>query len=70
VPNNIILPTNDLAFKKLFANNAHKDIPIGFIQDFYEIPMADITIENPYSIEEFNTVLEKSGKPDKYGKFQ
>lgn len=31
----MILPTNDLAFKKLFANNQHKDIPKGFLQDFF-----------------------------------
>lgn len=30
----VVLPTNDLAFKKLFANEQHKEVFNGFIEDF------------------------------------
>ena len=61
MPDNIILPTNDLAFKKLFANNQHKEIIKGLIQDFYGITIKSIIIENPYSIDEFNDIIDKKG---------
>jgi predicted transposase/invertase (TIGR01784 family) len=54
----IILPTNNLAFKKILANDKHTDIPIGLIYDFFGIEVKDIVINNPYSIEAFNAVLE------------
>jgi hypothetical protein len=47
-----ILPTGDLAFKKVLASEAHKEILCGFIRDFFDIEVTpqEITIENPYSI--------------------
>jgi predicted transposase/invertase (TIGR01784 family) len=45
-----ILPTSDLAFKKVLASEENKDILAGLIEDFFEIKAEDIVIEKPYSI--------------------
>jgi predicted transposase/invertase (TIGR01784 family) len=45
-----ILPTSDLAFKKVLASEENKDILAGLIQDFFDIKAEDIVIEKPYSI--------------------
>ena len=45
-----ILPTGDLAFKKVLASEENKDILAGLIWDFFEIKATDIVIEKPYSI--------------------
>jgi hypothetical protein len=50
-----ILPTGDLAFKKVLASEEHKDILCGLIGDFFDIyvPVNEITIETPYSIDAY-----------------
>ena len=53
-----ISPTNDLAFKKALASVEHIDILHGFITDFYEIEIADLTINNPYSIADYKEILD------------
>ena len=47
-----ILPTGDLAFKKVFSSEENKDILSGLIRDFFMIDVSedDLVIENPYSI--------------------
>jgi len=45
-----ILPTGDLAFKKVLGSEENKDILAGFIDDFFGVKAEDITIDNPYSI--------------------
>lgn len=55
----VVLPTNDLVFKKLFANEQNKDVLKGFIQDFFDVRIREVKIKNPYSIKEFNQVLKK-----------
>ncbi len=57
----IVLPTNDLSFKKVFSTPENKDILIGIINDFYGLEIVDVQIENPYSIEELNKHFEKNG---------
>ena len=49
----VILPTNDLAFKKIFASPEYKDVLIGLINDFYNLDIVDVHIDNPYDIKEF-----------------
>ena len=46
----IIMPTSDLAFKKVMSSEENKDILSGLIEDFFGIKPEDLTIENPYSI--------------------
>jgi len=50
--NPTVLPTSDLAFKKLFANPEHPRIIQGFLGDFFDLKVAtdEIRIDNPYSI--------------------
>jgi len=50
----VVLPTNDLKFKKILASPENKDILIGFINDFYDLKIVDVYIENPYAVEEFS----------------
>ena len=45
-----ILPTGDLAIKKVLASEENKDILTGLIEDFFDIVVEDLTIVNPYSI--------------------
>ena len=51
-PTPVVLPTHDLAFKKLLASPDHKTVAQGFIQTFFDlnINLADIAIVNPYAI--------------------
>jgi len=51
----IVLPTNDLAFKKLFANEEHPEIIQGFLADVLgiNVDIADIVFKNPYSIDSY-----------------
>ena len=53
---------NDLIFRKLFASNEHKIIPIGFISDLLKIDVKDITIGNPYSIDSYSLESDISQK--------
>jgi len=55
----IVLPTNDLAFKKLFANEEHPEIIQGFLADVLgiEVDIADIVFKNPYSIDSYQEEL-------------
>jgi len=48
----LVLPTNDLAFKKLLSSPEHKEVARGFIGAFFgpEVAAGDITITNPYAI--------------------
>jgi predicted transposase/invertase (TIGR01784 family) len=51
----------DLLFKRAFANAAHPEVPKHFIEDVLGLSVQDITIENPYSIDEF---INDEGKSD------
>ena len=52
-----ISPTGDLAFKKVFASEETKDVLSGLINDYFEIAVEEITIENPYSIDAYKEVV-------------
>ena len=56
-----ILPTGDLAFKKVLASEENKDILAGLIKDFFDIVVEDLTIVYPYSIAAYKE-LEKDVK--------
>ena len=56
--NRRISPTLDLAFKKVFANNENTSILKGLIHDFFGISPNKITIENPYSINDYQEISE------------
>ena len=45
-----ISPTGDLAFKKVLASEENKDILAGLINDFFNVEVEELAIENPYSI--------------------
>lgn len=53
---NRLSPTNDLAFKKVFASEENKDILCGLINDFFAVKVEEITITNPYSIDVFKNL--------------
>ena len=55
----IILPTNDLAFRKLFSDERHKDVLAGFIRDVFglKVEPVDLQITDPYSIEMLPSTL-------------
>ncbi|MDR0867156.1 MAG: Rpn family recombination-promoting nuclease/putative transposase [Planctomycetota bacterium] len=50
-----ISPTNDLAFKKVFASEKDKDVLAGLVNDSYgyHLTAAEIELRNPYSIEAY-----------------
>jgi predicted transposase/invertase (TIGR01784 family) len=52
--------TNDLAFKKTFSSEQHKNIIVGFVGDFLGIHVdeSDISIDNPYSIKSYMELLD------------
>jgi len=52
-----ILPTGDLAFKKVLGSEENKDILAGFIDDFFGVRAEDIAIERPYSIAQCRELL-------------
>ena len=56
---NRIPATGDLAFKKVFASEEHKDCLSGLIGDFFGVlvPTEEITIVNPYSIAAYREVV-------------
>ncbi|GHU56151.1 hypothetical protein AGMMS49975_18980 [Clostridia bacterium] len=58
--NDRILPTNDLGFKKTFADTANLDILRGLINDFFGLNPVDIIIQNPYSIETYKKILKEA----------
>ena len=43
-------PKTDIAFKKIFGNEAHKNVLIEFLNEMLELeyPIADVTITNSY----------------------
>ena len=43
-----INPKNDIAFKKIFANDKKKNILIGFLNAILEKNIIDVTILNPF----------------------
>ena len=45
-----ILPTGDLAIKKVLASEENKDVLAGLIEDFFDVVVEDLTIVSPYSI--------------------
>ena len=45
-----ILPTGDLAIKKVLASEENKDVLAGLIEDFFDVVVEDLTIVDPYSI--------------------
>ena len=45
-----IMPTSDLAFKKVMSSEENKDILAGLIEDFFGIKAKGLKIEKPYSI--------------------
>ncbi|GHU74169.1 hypothetical protein FACS1894188_01610 [Clostridia bacterium] len=55
-----ILPTNDLCFKKIFADISNLDILRGLINDFFGLNPVDIIIQNPYSIESYKKLLKEA----------
>ena len=44
-----ILPTNDLLFKKIFANPKNSHILTGFINDILDLGATDVSVENTYA---------------------
>jgi hypothetical protein len=58
-----ILPTNDLAFKKILASESAKDISCGFIRDFwgFEALEEDLSITNPYNIQAYTEIIKETG---------
>jgi predicted transposase/invertase (TIGR01784 family) len=59
-----VLPTNDLAFKKILASEDKKDIACGFIKDFWGIDTTEdnLHIGNPYDIKHYREILEETGE--------
>ena len=59
----VILPTNDLNFKRLFASPKHINISRGFLQDLasYDpigsFSITEIQIETPYNFQEVNRLI-------------
>jgi len=55
MPDKKVLPTGDLAFKKILASDDHKTVTQGFIKDFFGVyvDVDDIHIVNPYSIKSY-----------------
>jgi len=55
-----VLPTSDLAFKKILASEDHKTVTQGFIKDFFDVHVEvdDIRIVNPYSIHAYQEAAE------------
>lgn len=47
------LPTNDLLFKKLFASKGNEEILLHFINDFTEEKFTKVSINNPYTIDQY-----------------
>ena len=58
-----IYPTNNLMFKKLFASTEFKHILINFLQDLLGVKLKDITILEPYNIEQFKEIIGNVAKP-------
>jgi len=60
-----VLPTSDLAFKKILASNDHKTVTQGFIKDFFgvHVEVDDIHIVNPYSIHAYREAAENGTYP-------
>ncbi len=56
-----IIPTSDLAMKKVLTTEGNEDILSGLINDFFDISAKpeEISIENPYSIEAFKEIINK-----------
>jgi predicted transposase/invertase (TIGR01784 family) len=48
---NKLLPTNDLAFKKAFADARNTDVLRGLINDFFGLDPEEIIVKHPYDIE-------------------
>ena len=48
-----ILPTGDLAIKKVLASEENKDILAGLIWDFFEVDAQNLNIISPYNIVAF-----------------
>ncbi|GHS93279.1 hypothetical protein FACS1894107_11080 [Planctomycetales bacterium] len=61
-----ISPTNDLAFKKVFASEKDKDVLAGLVNDFYgyRLTAAEIELRNPYSIEAYREFLRDNSGAD------
>jgi hypothetical protein len=51
-------PTNDLIFRKTFASKGNEDILAGLAKDFFLLEPKKITINNPYSIENYYEVID------------
>jgi hypothetical protein len=60
--NDRILPTNDLAFKKILASEDQKAVCCGFIHDFWNITVTpdELTIANPYSIQAYSEAVKNT----------
>jgi predicted transposase/invertase (TIGR01784 family) len=57
----LVLPTNDLLFKRVLANAEHPSVTLGFINDMLGLNACSVHIENPYDINTFKDNL-KQGK--------
>ena len=59
----ILLPTNDLNFKRLFASPQNIQISKGFLQDLAEydplgcLKISSLTIETPYNFQDVNQLV-------------
>ena len=54
--------TSDLVFRKTFASKGNEDILAGLAKDFFSIEPKDITINNPYSIENYYKIIDGERK--------
>ena len=52
-----ILPTGDLAIKKVLASEENKDILAGLIWDFFEVDAQNLNIISPYNIVSFRELV-------------
>jgi len=61
--NKVILPTNDLNFKRVFASPDHINISRGFLQDLAaydplgKLQITELSIETPYNFQEVNQLI-------------
>jgi predicted transposase/invertase (TIGR01784 family) len=59
-----VLPTNDLALKKILASEDSKEIACGFIRDFGDLEVSEqvLTITEPYNIQVYQEKLKETGE--------
>ena len=55
----VVLPTNDLLFKKIFTSPENKNIAEGLIKDFYGMDVKVLGVGNTYSFKEYKAAWNK-----------